>query len=532
MNTEIDGSKDYYSILGLDKDNLGTVYETAKEKIKKENDAQIANEKERGKRQTTVKLTPREIEIKAEAYVYSSAYKKIALQQHPDKGGDAEKFKQTNAAYDILKDPEKRREYDKKRKDFLKNPKKKSGPETKGRARREGTEDASQGKQKQQENPFEPNSSQHRYGRPQPGSYPRGSQQQDSDEENRYLKKVIDDWERAYQSLEESNNSAKEENKDLRKVIDNWKNAYQSLKESNNSAKEENKDLRKVIDDWERAFQSLEESNNSAKEKNKDLRKVIDNWKNAFQSLEESNNSTKEENIDLRKVIDDWERAFQSLKESNNRAKEENKKLKNKNSVLSDEINYLREDYGGLKEENKELSEKLRKYEQEGDKKNRVNDLIIKIEGKIKELRDFDFELPNIKESIGYSNDKKKSDPQIHYDVEVLFFNKKKVKKYEFLDSIGKRISDNKHGLKDIDDRHSDLLKCERDIQIFYGNLVSEYNVLKTLYKNLGPREERNMNNFSNPQVVKNDNSRSSSPNGSTSRGVQERNRQPWSKKM
>ncbi|CAZ97207.1 J domain-containing protein [Zobellia galactanivorans] len=470
MGTEIDGSKDYYSILGLNKNNLGTVYETAKEKIEKDNDAQIANEKERGERQTTVKLTPREIEIKAEAYVYSSAYKKIALKQHPDKGGDAEKFKQTNAAYDILKDPEKRREYDKKRKDFLKNLKKKSGPETKGRARREGTEDASQGKQKQRENPFEPNSSQHRYGRPQPGSYPRGSQQQDSDEENRYLKKVIDDWERAFQSLKESNNSANQENIDLRKGIDGWKDAYQRLKH----------DLR-----------SLGESYNSAEKENSVLSNEINR---------------------LREKLSDYK---QRLKRSN------------------DDSQKLRKDYGGLKEENRRLKERLRKYEQEGDKKNRVNDLIIKIEGKIKELRDFDFELPSkIGESIGYSEDGKKLNLQIHYDVGVQFFNEKKVKKYEFLDSIGKRISDNKHGLKDIDDRHSDLLKCERDIQNFYGNLVSEYNTLKTLYKDEGPREERNMNNFSNPQVVKNDNSRSSSPNGSTSRGVQERNRQPWSKKM
>lgn len=40
------------------------------------------------------------------------AYKKKALATHPDKGGDAEKFKEVGAAYATLSDPEKRREYD------------------------------------------------------------------------------------------------------------------------------------------------------------------------------------------------------------------------------------------------------------------------------------------------------------------------------------------------------------------------------------------------------------------------------------
>ena len=42
-----------------------------------------------------------------------SAYKKLAFQHHPDKGGDPEKFKQISAAYEILGDEEKRREFDK-----------------------------------------------------------------------------------------------------------------------------------------------------------------------------------------------------------------------------------------------------------------------------------------------------------------------------------------------------------------------------------------------------------------------------------
>lgn len=37
----------------------------------------------------------------------------MAHQYHPDKGGDAEKFKEINEAYHVLVDPEKRAQYDK-----------------------------------------------------------------------------------------------------------------------------------------------------------------------------------------------------------------------------------------------------------------------------------------------------------------------------------------------------------------------------------------------------------------------------------
>jgi DnaJ-class molecular chaperone len=40
------------------------------------------------------------------------AYKKLAITHHPDKGGDATKFKEINNAYSILSDPEKRAKYD------------------------------------------------------------------------------------------------------------------------------------------------------------------------------------------------------------------------------------------------------------------------------------------------------------------------------------------------------------------------------------------------------------------------------------
>jgi DnaJ-class molecular chaperone len=41
-----------------------------------------------------------------------SSYRKLALEHHPDRGGDAEKFKDINQAYEILSDQDKRDEYD------------------------------------------------------------------------------------------------------------------------------------------------------------------------------------------------------------------------------------------------------------------------------------------------------------------------------------------------------------------------------------------------------------------------------------
>lgn len=45
-----------------------------------------------------------------------SAFRKLAAQHHPDKGGDANKFKEINEAYDTLKNTKKRQEYDTMRK--------------------------------------------------------------------------------------------------------------------------------------------------------------------------------------------------------------------------------------------------------------------------------------------------------------------------------------------------------------------------------------------------------------------------------
>jgi DnaJ family protein A protein 2 len=53
------------------------------------------------------------IEQKATPDEIKKAYRKLAVKFHPDKGGDPEKFKEINAANEILSNPEKREIYDK-----------------------------------------------------------------------------------------------------------------------------------------------------------------------------------------------------------------------------------------------------------------------------------------------------------------------------------------------------------------------------------------------------------------------------------
>lgn len=49
----------------------------------------------------------------AEPKAIKRAYHKIAMKEHPDRGGDAEKFKKAQQAYEVLSKPEKRKLYDK-----------------------------------------------------------------------------------------------------------------------------------------------------------------------------------------------------------------------------------------------------------------------------------------------------------------------------------------------------------------------------------------------------------------------------------
>lgn len=55
------------------------------------------------------------------------SFRKKALKEHPDKGGDPEKFKELSVAYEVLSDPEKRKLYDKYGEEGLRD-----GPQAQG----------------------------------------------------------------------------------------------------------------------------------------------------------------------------------------------------------------------------------------------------------------------------------------------------------------------------------------------------------------------------------------------------------------
>jgi molecular chaperone DnaJ len=52
------------------------------------------------------------IEKNASADDVKNAFRRLALEHHPDRGGNAEKFKEANEAYQVLSDPQKRSQYD------------------------------------------------------------------------------------------------------------------------------------------------------------------------------------------------------------------------------------------------------------------------------------------------------------------------------------------------------------------------------------------------------------------------------------
>src|ERR1044072_7514273 len=48
----------------------------------------------------------------ASADEIKKAFRRAAVQHHPDRGGDEAKFKEVNEAYEVLKDPSKKQRYD------------------------------------------------------------------------------------------------------------------------------------------------------------------------------------------------------------------------------------------------------------------------------------------------------------------------------------------------------------------------------------------------------------------------------------
>jgi molecular chaperone DnaJ len=52
------------------------------------------------------------VERSASAEDIKAAFRRLAMQHHPDKGGDAAKFKEANEAYQVLSDASKRKQYD------------------------------------------------------------------------------------------------------------------------------------------------------------------------------------------------------------------------------------------------------------------------------------------------------------------------------------------------------------------------------------------------------------------------------------
>lgn len=52
------------------------------------------------------------VDANADVDTIKRAYRTLASKHHPDKGGDTGKFQEIQAAYDVLSDPERRRQYD------------------------------------------------------------------------------------------------------------------------------------------------------------------------------------------------------------------------------------------------------------------------------------------------------------------------------------------------------------------------------------------------------------------------------------
>jgi len=88
----------------INRDPLGTTKPPSHTLLPAAHIARSYRPRRRKQKQVEKDATPKEIK---------TAYRKLAVKHHPDKGGDEHRFKEINAAYEILSDAEKRSKYDK-----------------------------------------------------------------------------------------------------------------------------------------------------------------------------------------------------------------------------------------------------------------------------------------------------------------------------------------------------------------------------------------------------------------------------------
>ncbi len=97
-------------IFGAGKDVISAIQDKNKKDNEKKDDKPSAKDETSQTTQNYYAILG--VPQKATQEEIKDAYKKLALTEHPDKGGDTEKFQKIVAAYETLKDPEKRAKYD------------------------------------------------------------------------------------------------------------------------------------------------------------------------------------------------------------------------------------------------------------------------------------------------------------------------------------------------------------------------------------------------------------------------------------